>query len=147
MSRTLLVGVVILAGITHATVSASEQGPAPPANGAQGIVPGVTVRVLPAPAPEKNPLITESVQVTLVEPFASIEPSAPEIICGMKVWRPDPSIDPGIYKPVPEGAADWKIRRIPATECVPGASASRHHVFQSGSFAKEYTIPSTPVRK
>lgn len=110
MSTTLL-GSVMLAGITYATFSANAQGAAPSKTEAQGLASSVTVQV----------------------PLAPHDLPEPRIICGMKVWRPDPASDPGIYVPLPDGAADAKIRRIPATECVPGASTARREVFQSGT--------------
>jgi hypothetical protein len=46
------------------------------------------------------------------------EPPNPEIICGLKVWRVDHSLDPRIIVPIPEPRVDAKIRRITPEVCL-----------------------------
>jgi hypothetical protein len=123
MSTTLLAGSVMLVGITYATFSANAPGSTPSKTEAQGV-----------------PLITTTVvqEVQAPQVSASHDLPGPQIICGMKLWSADPAIDPGIHKPLPEGAAGAKIRRIPATECVAGASTARREVgVHSGTFYVE----------
>ena len=148
MTRMLLIGFVILAESGHPTVGASEPGTAPPTN---GIVPGATIQVVPTPTFEQKLLITtrvtQEVQAPLEAPAFSELPN-PEIICGTKVWRVDPSLDPGIRKPLPEGGPEARIRRIPAQECSPGASTMGQYGYESWVVIKELPAgPAVPVRK
>jgi hypothetical protein len=60
-----------------------------------------------------------------VHPVASLLQAIPslhrtprvEVICGLKVWRVDPNVDPGIHKQIPEEAFDARIRRIEPQVC------------------------------
>lgn len=56
-----------------------------------------------------------------VERAAHANP-APEVVCGMKLWRVNPQIDSGIHRQIPEEAFSAATRRIsPDRSC--GASA------------------------
>lgn len=148
MSTTLLAGSLALAGLTYATVNAGVQGVA----GSPAATPfpssGVSVQVLPVLAPEKPAIRIavhqEAAPPPVVSPRSGDVPN-PQIVCGMKVWRADANIDPGIHMPLPDGAAGATIRRIPATECVEDVRTESQQVVVFGT--KRITFAAAPARK
>lgn len=47
--------------------------------------------------------------------MAEIEP--PRVVCGMRVYRADPQVDPRFVKTVPADTSRMAIRRIPPPAC------------------------------
>lgn len=135
MSLMLFLRGIALAGGTCAALTVNAQGPAGPPGEAQGSASsGVAARVAPPPASGKQPP-TVIVHPPALSEYVWIQSEVrqqPQTVCAMKLWRVDPGIDPGIRIRLPESAANAKIKRIPATECVAGASHARREVFQSG---------------
>lgn len=121
MSRTVVVGSVVLAGVALAgpaagTQTSTAQDKQAPSAGHLQVTPSQP------DIPPQAPLPTAPAVVNL---------TSPQVICGMTVWRVDPSIDPDIQKQVPETWTGAKIRRIVAQECVPGASAVSYSFSES----------------
>lgn len=151
MSTVLLVGSVVLASVTYAMVGSDVRG-AEPGQDLQGIVgSAVKIQVPPTPAPEQL-VVNEtllSAEVALSQPLPSmlVQIPTPQIICGMKVWRVDPGIDPGIQRPLPGGAAGAMIRRIPARQCVE-STAGRYVVETISGARREIPIkPSSGTKR
>ena len=120
MAMTLLLGSFVLATAAYGSLSLEKPGTSQQPIEQVRPATQVTVRVLPAPWSEKDPFarVLRLREAALRHLYhSSTRTPNPRIICGMKVWRVDPNVDPGIHEQLPVTAFDAKIQRIAPKTC------------------------------
>ena len=154
----LLLGSLVVAGVTSGWLARPQSPAGDPRSPAPSIsealptaISAISEAEQPVPPERTRPdsqLATAAAAALLQSHRAASVNPTPEIVCGMKLWRVDPDVDPAIHRQLPDEAFHASIRRIPPDRtCGAGARAVTGHFYTATIHSAAVKEPDPSVRK